>query len=663
MSVVLVNMPFVALERPSLALGLLASILQRDGIPCTTMHANMLFAERIGVRAYRQSSMCKPQDLLGEWIFSPLLFPELEDKSLAYLDRFVARNPALRKNKPEQLLASFNTVRDRCGAFVDEVARQILESEPKVVGCSSTFTQHIASLALLKRIKELAPDVVTMIGGANCEAEMGRATHANFPWVDYVISGEADTLISPLMRLILKKGAGLETSEVMKGVLCPAHREQGYPDRGHCSGSSISSFDLDSLPRPDFDEYFERLKSLPDVSRYVTPGLPVESSRGCWWGEKKGCVFCGLNGMRKEFRARTPQVVMDEMNAQNSFYGVTRFETTDNIMDMAFHDTFLPMLRDAGKPYSVFYETKSNLERKHVKRLSEAGVIWIQPGIESLDSRVLSLMNKGCKAWQNIRLLKLCRQYGVSVGWNMLCHFPGEDDQWYEEMAEILPLLHHLPVTNSMVKIRYDRFSRYHDSPDQFGLELVPAELYSLVYGLDDAELADLAYFFEDRNQQEINQNPILKALMERDGLRACRNALYDWNVSYLSDTPARLEYEDDGEVVTITDSRPCATAAEHRFTGVTRSAFLLMEDGLGHDRLLSCLAEGGVSSEEVEAALDVLRQSNTVLLSDGVWLSLALSSPLPAMPNKDDFPGGVTLCLDDDKLGVGEARVIEEGA
>ena len=43
------------------------------------------------------------------------------------------------------------------------------------------------SLALLRRVKELDPSVVTMLGGANCEAEMGWAAIRAFPWVDFVV--------------------------------------------------------------------------------------------------------------------------------------------------------------------------------------------------------------------------------------------------------------------------------------------------------------------------------------------------------------------------------------------------------------------------------------------------------------------------------------------
>ena len=51
---------------------------------------------------------------------------------------------------------------------------------------------------------------------------------------------------------------------------------------------------------------------------------------------------------------------------------------------MNYLKTVLPMIKSAGSPYRLYYEIKSNLQRRHVKILREAGVIWVQTGIESL---------------------------------------------------------------------------------------------------------------------------------------------------------------------------------------------------------------------------------------------------------------------------------------
>jgi radical SAM superfamily enzyme YgiQ (UPF0313 family) len=39
----------------------------------------------------------------------------------------------------------------------------------------------------------------------------------------------------------------------------------------------------------------------------------METARGCWWGAKHHCTFCGLNQNDMAFRAKSPQCAMDEL--------------------------------------------------------------------------------------------------------------------------------------------------------------------------------------------------------------------------------------------------------------------------------------------------------------------------------------------------------------
>jgi len=62
------------------------------------------------------------------------------------------------------------------------------------------FEQTSASVALLRRIKVLCPETVTVIGGANCEAEMGFELHRSFPWIDFVCTGEGEAAFVELVE-------------------------------------------------------------------------------------------------------------------------------------------------------------------------------------------------------------------------------------------------------------------------------------------------------------------------------------------------------------------------------------------------------------------------------------------------------------------------------
>jgi radical SAM superfamily enzyme YgiQ (UPF0313 family) len=66
---------------------------------------------------------------------------------------------------------------------------------------------------------------------------------------------------------------------------------------------------LDSLPIPDYTEYFEELKECGLENKFSKTVIPYESSRGCWWGEKTMCTFCGVNNGRPNTGQISPKGV------------------------------------------------------------------------------------------------------------------------------------------------------------------------------------------------------------------------------------------------------------------------------------------------------------------------------------------------------------------
>ncbi len=51
----------------------------------------------------------------------------------------------------------------------------------------------------------------------------------------------------------------------------------------------------------------DRAGFLADPSVADRIFVPYETSRGCWWGQKKHCTFCGLNPLGMNYRAKSPE--------------------------------------------------------------------------------------------------------------------------------------------------------------------------------------------------------------------------------------------------------------------------------------------------------------------------------------------------------------------
>ncbi|XWN32763.1 MAG: RiPP maturation radical SAM C-methyltransferase [Devosia sp.] len=627
-TVCLVNMPVSGVERPSIALGLLQSILLRHGLATQVLYPNLWFLDYFGLETTQTLISVRPEDAVVDWIFGAAAFPDFAPAHDDYLEKLQSVAPQLATNglTKESLLA----LREQAVAFTDWTARKIAARQPKIVGCTSMFQQHVASLAVLRRLREIAPDIVTLMGGANCESVMGRTTHAHYPWVDYVVSGEADQFITELMDKILAKGREIAVEDLPFGVFGPHHRREGYPTTTAGDGAPRAiTEDIRDLPLPVYDDYFAELSGCL-YAGLVSPGLPMEFSRGCWWGARSHCTFCGLNGGNMSYRAKRPEKVVEEMAEMVRRHGTRRIEAVDNIMDLAYFRAVLPDLAALEEPYILFFETKSNLKKAQVKALADAGVHWIQPGIESLHSKVLTLMRKGCTAAQNVLLLKWCRQYGVRASWSIISEFPGEEDAWYEEMAAFMPALFHLQA-GVTVRLRYDRYSPYFTRPDSYGLSLKPAELYRYAYPLDEAAMADQVYFFQDDAPAPLPE--------ERPGLRAVRRRILEWRRAWRDGPPPVLDMHDTPGGLVIEDSRPGGVGMT--LQGAERALMFAADDGPPEARVIDHMEKAGF---EAALALDVaekLIEARLMVRLDGRLISLALTKPHRKIPAPSAFPGG----------------------
>jgi magnesium-protoporphyrin IX monomethyl ester (oxidative) cyclase len=639
--VALVQMPYSEVGQPSLALGLLQADCERNRVKSRVVHANMWFSEEIGPAAFDMIFQAYSTTLIGEWTFGSALFPDFQPDDERYLHKVVAMFKLDSRSQWRHLqrrypyldqVALLREIRKRAPDFVERMADRILELEPKIVGCSSTFQQHCASLALLRAVKQRRPDVVTMIGGANCEGDMGRATFEQFPWLDFVASGEADGFFGALCAKVLERGAeGVPRELVPAGLWAPHHRSDQGAVEAACAnqvdGAPIARLDdMDDSPIPNYDDYFAYLAETDALGEWVRPALPFQTARGCWWGEKTHCSFCGISRTAMKFRSKSGDNVIEQMLAMKARYGISNFQGTEYIFDYRYFDTLLPRLKDIGGYFR--FEVKANLKPEQFQSFVDSGTLEVQPGVESLHDELLGLLKKGVTARQNILLLKRAQQVGLLVYWNLLYAIPGDKDEWYAEMADLIPLVSHLQAPAGLAQIHYDRFSPYWRDPARHGLTLQPAFGYEFVYPLPPERLRDLAYFFETPHQRDafyrihrIENAGLLRVLQE---VTAWKNA---WTGA--RNAPS-LVAEDKGDRIVFKDTRAVATAAAFEITGLERRAYLLAEDGIRPAHLSKALVAQGFGEAEIEAAIDGLVARKVMALVSGGLLSLGVAAPVP---------------------------------
>lgn len=510
--VVLVVPPFAWIDRPSLGLHLLQATARRLGFEVQVLYANLLFCSYFGESTHNTLCRIGHGLFLAERMFARAAYdtpplgrdggegmrPRLADLT----EKYARANLAVSLGVPQ-----FLALEAQMADFIEALAQAL--AGYACVGCTSSFEQNAAAIALLRRIKALSPKTTTLLGGANCEGEMAEGILSLSDAVDHVFSGESEASFAAFLQT-----KGQERPRIYLGKPVQA---------------------LDELPTPDYSDYYAQLAAFLPGSLLQRNGLvclTYETSRGCWWGEKSHCTFCGLNGEGMGFRAKSAERVLAELHqllpahpiadpsgvqvaAGGTLQGersrrVRLVSMTDNIMPHSYFQTLLPRLTREFADVTIMYEEKANLSLQQCQALVQAGIREIQPGIEALSTDLLRLMRKGCTASQNLALLRYARVTGLYLYWNLLYGFPGESLQSYRETLSLMPRLVHLQPPVTACPVVFDRFSPYFDRPQDFGIEdLRPLPYYAEVLPAQ-AAIARVAYHFEGRCRTALTEDPTL---------------------------------------------------------------------------------------------------------------------------------------------------------
>ena len=558
--VALVNMPWITAKRGSMALGILQRVLHRHRFQSDTYYLNIRLAAAMNLKVYETIS---DAPLIGEWLFAQNLFGPYGTGELQ-------NSPAdlIRQDGPKLLALGRGRridyeriARDILPPFLDDCLDQIPWGDYGVVGFTSVFTQHVASLLLARRIKERFPAVKIILGGANVAGVMGQETLRAFDWIDYVLEGEAEETFPRLLRNI----ASGRPQDPVPGV---SFRRGGevIPAR-----EQPPLMDMRQVPIPDFAPYYRELTDSGLAGR-IRPLIQFESARGCWWGARAQCTFCGMNGTRMTFRTKPGRRVARELRTQARRHHNLDFEAVDNALSMSFFDDLVPLLTARRDDLKIFYEARGLMTRGQFQQLRDAGIRSLQIGIETLHPDLLRRLRKGATVIQNLQALKWCAIYGISVSWNFLYGIPGETAAQYRQVLETIPLCTHLDPPLVVAKVILQRFSPYFSDPGRWGIrDYFPKRLYSYIYPESRANLRDLAYHFSFTLRDEAEQ--------PESYIGPVASALHRWKEAYLLRC-IHFTYRKGPDFIQLRDNRPLGVPpdGEERITVLDGLAGRLFE-------------------------------------------------------------------------------------
>ena len=247
----------------------------------------------------------------------------------------------------------------------------------------------------------------------------------------------------------------------------------------------------------------------------------------------------------------------------------------------------------------------------------------MQPGTESLNDHLLSLMHKGTTAARNIAMLKYCATFNVYPTYSLLSHFPGERREDYEQMMDVMQLIPHLHPPKQVITVAFMRFSEYGDHPQDYGLELVPDPLYQCCFA-DRPDIADNIGVYYDLAggsfADTVREN---QDLYDRFG-----EAVSEWGKRFFSAKAPVLLMTETEAGISIKDTRTCAQEESCLLTGTAVEVYQLAWEPISLASLLEQLPES--SEGEVKNILDDLITRKLMLFLSGMYLALAV-------PNKSN--------------------------
>ncbi len=632
--ITLINMPFSNLSLPSLALTQLKAVLERDlddQIRVRILYLNHDFSHYLGLDLYFRITHAVESNNsgLGDWLFRQVAFPLASDNIQQYFQRYYPQQEGGLDVLKGKILAK----RVRLGQFLDRLIGNYQLDQEDLVGFTSMFAQNVASLAMARKIKDRNPRCVTVMGGANCEAPMGAELAAHVEAMDFIFSGPALVSFPQFVRYQIR--GEVEACRTLQGVFCGANLGSKHLEGSGAIGAELPM----NIPVPlDYDEFLALFeKNFPGGD--LRPCLTFETSRGCWWGERSHCTFCGLNGGTMAFRRMPADDAVELLNGLFLRYGdrCPRYEAVDNIMPIDYIKDVFPRLKPPPEA-TIFYEIKANMKEEELEILKRGGVNEVQPGIESLSTSTLKLMRKGTTSFQNIRFLKGCLSANVRPIWNLLIGFPGEEAGVYEKYLADLPLLFHLMPPTGAFPVRFDRYSPYFTHSDSFRLKLSPYDFYEMVYPFGTDSLYNLAYYFEDRNY---NARYIDNLILWKEKL----NTVVDqWRALWKSDSvlpkpELYLKLAADSCPAVVFDSRNGQSGTEHEISDLgLRVLDLLHVRGM---RLTDLERSVDATPDDLAGEIDGLRRSGILFEEDGRWMSLVIdrASQLGRMESYQSLP------------------------
>jgi anaerobic magnesium-protoporphyrin IX monomethyl ester cyclase len=262
--------------------------------------------------------------------------------------------------------------------FIMYLTNNIVNNAPKIIGISITANnQVVPAFTLAKSIKTLFPNTLITIGGSWCSLVNNNLGHKlnSFPYIDFMIPNEGEI---PLLELT-KKVFDSNNLYNIRGVYFK-NKEQIYFNK------TTENIKMSDLVTPDFSDlklnfYFEK------------DTLPIQYSRGCYWGK---CIFCSYPILEPKYKQRGVDLIIKDIINLQKTYNTKIFSFADSLISPAFANIFCDLIIKNRLIFEwvIFARFEKQFSKELLLKMKKCGCTTICWGLESGNKRVLKEINK-----------------------------------------------------------------------------------------------------------------------------------------------------------------------------------------------------------------------------------------------------------------------------
>jgi anaerobic magnesium-protoporphyrin IX monomethyl ester cyclase len=310
----------------------------------------------------------------------------------------------------------------------DDLRAILREEKFDVVGVTAITPSIYKAEAVLKLVREIQPEAVTLLGGIHATF-MYQQVLTEAPWVDVIVRGEGEEILVNLIRTI-DEGRWPEERHSVKGLAFAEQTTDG--PRIVATQAAPTVKDLDAI-EPDWGILeWNKYTYIPLNCRVAIPSM----ARGCPFT----CSFCSQWKFWRDYRIRDPKKVADEIETLVNKYDVGFFILADEepTINRKKFIQFCEELIARGLPDKIQWGINTRVtdilrDEEYLPLYRKAGLIHVSLGTEAAAQLKLDLFNKETKVEDNKKAIRLLREAGIVVEAQFIVGLENETAETLEE--------------------------------------------------------------------------------------------------------------------------------------------------------------------------------------------------------------------------------------